>query len=162
MFLSELNYFVFLYKNYPIMFSKACEYAIRATIYITVQSNQGRRVSLKDIAKEINSPEAFTAKILQQLSRNRIIDSVKGPTGGFTIDKKSMLKIKLSQIVSAIDGDSIYEGCGLGLKRCSETHPCPVHDKFKIIRRELKGMLENTSLHELSVGLECGLTFLKQ
>lgn len=144
------------------MFSKACEYAIRATIYITVQSNLDRRVGLKDIAKEINSPEAFTAKILQQLSREGIIDSVKGPTGGFTMSKKNIEKVKLSDIVSAIDGDSIYEGCGLGLKKCSESHPCPVHDKFKIIRRELKAMLESTSLMELSVGMECGLTFLKR
>lgn len=144
------------------MFSKACEYAIRATIHITVQSNQGRRVSLKEIAKEIDSPEAFTAKILQQLSRNGIIDSIKGPSGGFTIEKKNMSKIRLSQIVSAIDGDSIYEGCGLGLKKCSENHPCPVHDKFKIIRNELKDMLENTSVYELSIGLESGLTFLKR
>jgi len=144
------------------MFSKACEYAIRATIHIAVQSTQGKRVSLKDIAKAIDSPEAFTAKIMQQLSRDAIIDSVKGPSGGFTIDKDNMLKIKLSQIVSSIDGDNIYKGCGLGLKQCSEKHPCPVHDKFKIIREELKNMLENTSVHELSLGLTNGLTFLKR
>ncbi|MGZ3899462.1 MAG: RrF2 family transcriptional regulator [Bacteroidia bacterium] len=144
------------------MFSKACEYAIRAAIYITVQSNQDKRISLKDIAKEIASPEAFTAKILQQLSRHGIIDSVKGPTGGFTIDKKKMSKTKLSEIVSAIDGDSIYKGCGLGLKECSETHPCPVHEKFKQIRTDLKNMLEKTSLLELSMGLETGMTFLRK
>jgi|SRR6185312_949916 len=144
------------------MFSKACEYAIRATIHIAVQSTQGKRVSLKDIAKAIDSPEAFTAKILQQLSRADIIDSVKGPSGGFTIDKENMSKIKLSQIVSTIDGDNIYKGCGLGLKQCSEKHPCPVHDKFKVIRKELKNMLENTSVDELSLGLTNGLTFLKR
>lgn len=144
------------------MFSKACEYAIRAALYITVQSNQDKRISLKDIAKEIDSPEAFTAKILQQLSRNGIIDSVKGPTGGFTIDRKKMGKIRLSEIVSAIDGDSIYKGCGLGLKVCSETHPCPVHEKFKQIRTDLKDMLERTSLLELSTGLEIGITFLRK
>lgn len=144
------------------MFSKACEYAIRATIYIAVQSNHDKRVSLKDIAKEINSPEAFTAKILQQLSRNNIITSIKGPSGGFYIEKKAMPGIRLSQIVSAIDGDSIYRGCGLGLKTCSEKHPCPVHDKFKVIREELKSMLENTDVYELSVGFKQGLTFLKR
>ena len=144
------------------MFSKACEYAIRATIHIAVQSTQGKRVSLKDIAKAIDSPEAFTAKIMQQLSRDAIIDSIKGPSGGFTIDKENMSKIKLSQIVSAIDGDSIFNGCGLGLKKCSENHPCPVHDKFKAIREALKDMLENTSVYELSIGLTSGLTFLKR
>lgn len=142
------------------MFSKSCEYAIKATIYIAVQSNQDNRVGLKDIAKEIASPEAFTAKILQQLSRNNIINSIKGPNGGFQIDKKEMTKIKLSQIVLAMDGDAIFKGCGLGFKECSEKKPCPVHEKFKVIRNELKNMLENTSVYELSIGLTKGLTFL--
>jgi Rrf2 family protein len=143
------------------MFSKACEYGIRASIYITLQSLQNVRVSLKDIAKEIDSPEAFTAKILQQLAKNKIIDSVKGPTGGFDIDKKKIEKITLSEIVRAIDGDSIYDGCGLGLKKCSEKHPCPVHHKFKKIREDLKKMLDTTTLYELSLGLKNGITFLK-
>lgn len=142
------------------MFSKACEYAIRATIYIAEQSNLDRRVSQKDIARAIDSPEAFTAKILQQLSRDQIIDSLKGPSGGFSIEKKKMQTLKLSQIVKAIDGDSIYRGCGLGFKECSEEKPCPVHDKFKIVRGELRKMLENTSIKELSLNLEKGLSFL--
>ncbi len=142
------------------MFSKACEYAIRATIYIAVQSNQDNRVGIKDISKEIDSPEAFTAKILQQLSKNEIINSIKGPHGGFEIDKKEMSKIKLSHIVMAIDGDTIYKGCGLGFKQCSEKQPCPVHDKFKVVRNELKNMLETTTVLELSLGLKQGLTFL--
>jgi len=143
------------------MFSKACEYGIRAVIHIAVQSNEGNRASLKDIAKEIHSPEAFTAKILQQLAKNDIIDSIKGPNGGFEIEKKKMSKIKLSHIVLAIDGDSIFKGCGLGLKDCSELQPCPVHHKFKKIRGDLRNMMENTSLHEMSLGLKDGLTFLK-
>lgn len=142
------------------MFSKACEYAIRATIYIAVQSNQDKRVGIKDIAKEIDSPEAFTAKILQQLSKNHIVNSIKGPNGGFEIDKQEMNKIKLSKIVSAIDGDTIYKGCGLGFKECSEKQPCPVHDKFKVVRNELRNMLETTTILELSQGLKKGLTFL--
>ena len=143
------------------MFSKACEYGIRASIYIAGQSHKDKRSSLKDIAKQIGSPEAFTAKILQQLSKNNIISSVKGPNGGFEIDKKLIGKVKLSQIVLAIDGDSIYKGCGLGLKECSEKVPCPVHNQFKAIRNSIIHMLENTNLTELSSGLKDGLTFLK-
>lgn len=144
------------------MFSKACEYGIRATVYIAKQSLESKRVSLVDIARQIDSPEAFTAKILQQLVRNSIISSIKGPNGGFEIEKSKLPKIKLSQIVYAIDGDSIYRGCGLGLAECSEEAPCPVHDKFKKIRNELRAMLENTSLNELALGLKKGLTFLKR
>ena len=53
------------------MFSKACEYAIRSTIYIAERSNLDKRVSITDIAKAIDSPEAFTAKILQQQKKNQ-------------------------------------------------------------------------------------------
>jgi Rrf2 family iron-sulfur cluster assembly transcriptional regulator len=143
------------------MFSKTCEYAIRASIYIADQSRIGNRVGIKEIANSIGSPEAFTGKILQQLSKAQIIDSAKGPSGGFSIDTKKLKILKLSQIVNAIDGDSIYKGCGLGLSECSEIKPCPVHHKFKKVRNELKNMLENTSVLELSMNLEKGLSFLQ-
>lgn len=144
------------------MFSKACEYGIKATIYIAMQSLQGRRVSLKEIAEKVDSPTAFTAKILHQLAKNDILESTKGPAGGFQIEKQRIDEIKLADIVFAIDGESIYEGCGMGLDRCNANKPCPVHDKFVVIRDELKQMLQNTSLYELATGLEVGLTYLKR
>jgi len=144
------------------MFSKACEYAIRATIYIAEQSRHNTKVSLKDVAKAIESPEAYTSKILQQLSRNNIINSSKGPTGGFSMDKQKLNEVTLSTIVFAVDGDNIYNGCGLGLKECNEKMPCPVHHQFKLIRNELKKMLETTAVTSLTVGLENKLTFLKR
>jgi Rrf2 family protein len=118
-------------------------------------------VSPKEIAEEINSPQAFTAKILQDLVRHHIIKSYKGAYGGFGIEKVDIANIKLSQIVTAIDGDKIYKGCGLGLEICDENHPCPVHDKFKEVREGLKFMLENTSLEELAMNIQSGVSFLK-
>ena len=143
------------------MFSKACEYGIKATIFIAINSYEGKRVSPKEIAKEINSPEAFTAKILQDLVRHAIIYSIKGAHGGFELDKNNISSIKLSQIVKAIDGDKIFNGCGLGMEICDENHPCPVHNKFKIVRDELTNMLENTSLEELALNIKSGASFLK-
>ena len=144
------------------MFSKACEYGIRAATYIALRSLEGKRTSLKDIAKETDSPVAFTAKILQQLSKNKIVESVKGASGGFEIQKRNVHTIKLSQIVYAIDGDKVYHGCGLGLRECNGAKPCPVHDKFIGIRDGLKNMLETTTLLEMTRGLEDGLTYLKR
>ena len=143
------------------MFSKTCEYGIRAAIFIASESYQHPRVGLRDIAQKIDSHEAFTAKILQILSKNNIIHSIKGVGGGFEIPKENMSQIKLSQIVTALDGNRVFTGCGLGLKQCSEDHPCPVHDKFKSIRNELAFMLENTNLEELAIGIKSGDTFLR-
>ncbi len=144
------------------MFSKACEYGIRASIYIAEQSLIDRKVGLIEVADAIESPSAYTSKILQLLSRNNIIKSDKGPTGGFSIPINEMDKIKLSTIVLAIDGDNIYVGCGLGLNKCNEKKPCPVHNQFKLIREELKKMLETTSIKSLAEDFEKGLTFLKR
>lgn len=143
------------------MFSKACEYGIRASIFIAKNSYEGRRVSPKEISEEINSPKAFTAKILQALVKHDIINSVKGAYGGFEIDKDAIITIKLSHIVKAIDGDKIYNNCGLGLEKCDDSHPCPVHDKFKEIRDGLKHMLESTNLEELALDIKTGIAFLK-
>jgi Rrf2 family transcriptional regulator, iron-sulfur cluster assembly transcription factor len=144
------------------MFSKACEYGIRSSIYIAEQSQLGRKVSLKEVAEEIESPVAYTSKILQKLSREHIIKSEKGPRGGFSIDILELKNIKLSTIVKAIDGDDIYVGCGLGLKKCNDKKPCPLHNQFIGIRNELKEMLETTTVKSLTEGLDKGLTFLRR
>lgn len=142
------------------MFSKACEYAIRATLFIARDSKKGERTGLKKIAEEINSPEAFTAKILQKLVQQNIIESAKGPQGGFFINPEDQEKV-LADIVKAIDGDSIMTGCAIGLEKCSEEHPCPLHFYFTEIRSDLKYMLETTTIRELSSRLDSGLGFLK-
>ena len=143
------------------MFSKACEYGIKAAIFIATKSYEGVRVSPKEIAEKIDSPQAFTAKILQSLVKHNIVNSLKGAYGGFEIQKDRISEVKLSQIVKAIDGDSIYLGCGLGLDKCDENHPCPVHDKFKIAREALRSMLETTTLEELALNIKSGTSFLK-
>ncbi len=144
------------------MFSKACEYGIRAAIYIAKKSLTEQKVSLKDVAQAINSPEAYTSKILQKLAKNGIINSDKGPTGGFSMDKEELNKVKLSTIVFILDGDNIYKGCGLGLEKCNEKMPCPVHNQFITVRESLKIMLETTTIISLALGLKDGLTFLKR
>lgn len=143
------------------MFSKACEYGIRATLYIATHSLQGQRVSLRDIAGKIDSPEAFTSKILQQLVHHDIVSSVKGAGGGFEIKHHKMQGLTLGHIVSAIDGEDIFNGCVLGLSTCSESHPCPAHSRFASIRSELKNMLEKTDVLQLAQSLDDGHTFLK-
>ncbi|GAA0892676.1 Rrf2 family transcriptional regulator [Fulvivirga kasyanovii] len=141
------------------MFSKACEYGIKAMIYIAQAGEGGRLVSLKEIAAEIQSPVAFTAKILQLLSREGILLSTKGAFGGFQLAAAAD-KINLAEIVKAIDGDRVFNGCGLGLKECNALKPCPVHFKFAAFREQLADMLQTTNLHELAAGLKKGVSFL--
>ena len=143
------------------MFSKSCEYAIKAAIYIANNSLLDIKVGFVDIAKEIDSPEAFIAKILQKLTKEGVILSVRGVNGGFFIPKNLIVKVKLAHIVQAIDGDAVFKGCGLGMEKCNANRPCPLHDKFMSIRSDLRIMLETTNLEELALGLKSGDTFLK-
>ncbi|MBS1491363.1 MAG: Rrf2 family transcriptional regulator [Bacteroidetes bacterium] len=142
------------------MFSKACEYGIKAIAYIATQSLEGNRVKIGDVADNSGSPEAFTAKILGTLTKFNIVNSTKGPYGGFEIDVSRMKKIKVSEIVHALDGDSVYTGCALGLSECNASKPCPMHENFVSVRREMKKMLETTTVYELASKLKSGKTIL--
>lgn len=143
------------------MFSKTCEYAIRATIFIASESSDGKRSSINDIARKIESPEPFTAKILQRLVKANIINSIKGNGGGFELNKTQLKEIKLEQLVKAIDGNTLFERCSLGLHDCSDKHPCPFHNKYKPLRENLKKTLVETTIEELLSSYNTGETFLK-
>lgn len=143
------------------MFSKACEYAIKATIYIAQQSHQDRRANVKEVAKSVNAPEAFTAKILQQLCKVNILESVRGKQGGFIFPVAKQTKTKIYDVVQLIDGDGIFTNCGLGLHKCSGENPCPVHDDFKIVRDNLIAMTQKYSFYDLAIKTENGLVWLK-
>ncbi|WP_396170305.1 RrF2 family transcriptional regulator [Flavobacterium sp.] len=142
------------------MFSKTCEYAIRASIFIATQSYENNRVTIKEIAENIDSPLSFTAKILQILAKKGIVQSIKGIGGGFEIPKEAIAKITLDQIVTAIDGDSIFTGCGLGLNHCSKERPCPLNKRFRNIREDLAKMLQTTTLEELALDINAGDSYL--
>ena len=128
-------------------------------IYLASVQEEGKRAGLRDIAAAIGSPEAFTAKILQQLVRSHLLLSLRGPNGGFELRKGE--PIRLLEIVVAIDGEGIVKNCVLGLEKCSDEHPCPAHDKFVAVRNHLTGVLGATSLSDLKGGIIQGNRFLR-
>ncbi len=141
------------------MFSKACEYALRAVLYISMKSVNISRLSIPEIAKEIDAPVAFTAKILQTLAREGIISSFKGPNGGFFIDPSK--PVSLNVIVKAIDGDDVLHTCALGLKECSDKFPCPIHHEIKHYKDRLRKVMKEITVQGLTGDLAKGKTFLK-
>jgi Rrf2 family iron-sulfur cluster assembly transcriptional regulator len=141
------------------MFSKACEYGIRAMIYIVANSAEGKKAGIKEVASSTGSPEAFMGKILQSLAKQGLISSSKGPNGGFYIEKVAE-EIPLLKVVSAIDGPSMFTDCGLGLKQCSSAFPCPIHNQYKEIRDKLMIMLSKNTIQGLASKLDSGGAFL--
>jgi Rrf2 family protein len=130
-------------------------------IFVAKKSKDGSKIGIKEIAKGIDSPEHFIAKILQDLSRKGLVQSLKGPNGGFYLDVTS-LQYSLADIVRETDGDKLFSGCGLGLKECSESQPCPIHHEFKKVRNDIFTMLEKAKLGEFTEQLEKDLTFLRR
>ncbi|CAN5743957.1 Rrf2 family transcriptional regulator [soil metagenome] len=143
------------------MFSKTCEYAIRALIFIAQKSKGGNKTGIKDIAKGIDAPEPFIAKILHVISKKGLVQSHKGPTGGFFLDE-DLLQNTVADIVIAVDGDKLFSGCGLGLDYCSEKKPCPIHEQFKAIRKDIYDMLQSAKLGDLQEQIEKKMAFVKQ
>lgn len=139
------------YKNYKMIFSKACQYALKAMIYVQSRgsgTNEPNVVTLNDIAEAIESPVAFTSKILQQLKKNKLLMSMTGVNGGYYILEKQ--KITLKQIVVAIDGDAIFTECVLGLKQCDARNPCPIHAAYTAQKSKMEAFLNTSELSSLS------------
>ena len=128
------------------MFSKACEYAIKIMIFIAANEEIGKRTSLKDVTEAIDSPGAFTAKILQRLAKEKLLKSYRGPNGGFVLEDTK--DITLYNVVAAIDGDHLLEDCVLGLEECSSKNPCPVHNKFLNVKTQLNETLLTTKVKD--------------
>ena len=140
------------------MFSKSCQYALRAVIHIAHKSSMDERVGIKDIAKAINSPEAFTGKIMQQLSKSGIIQSIKGPSGGFWVEKDSLKDLSVVDIVKAIDGTKLYDQCILGLPDCNDAKPCPFHHEYTIARQQISALHNSAKIEDLAQQLEGSAT----
>ncbi|CAN5404921.1 Rrf2 family transcriptional regulator [soil metagenome] len=139
--------------------SKSCEYAIRATVYIARTSQNNEKVGIIEVAEAIGSPMHFTGKILQTLVRKKVLSSAKGPNGGFYIENGQSLF--LIDIIRAIDGNNLFVSCVLGLEKCSETNPCPMHYQVKPIRDQLMNEFSKQSVNELVHDFEENRYFLK-
>ena len=142
------------------MFSKATEYALRATIFIAQKGTEEKKLSIDEIAKAIDSPKSFTAKILQSLTKdNHIISSVRGPNGGFFLTEKSK-KLPVRTILKAMGEEEVLEKCVLGLKQCSEQQPCPMHEQYKSIRKQLKDLFVAKSIQQFASEIKDGVVFI--
>ena len=131
------------------MFSRACEYAIKAMIYIEFESQHNQNnIKLNDIAEAIDSPMAFTAKILQKLRKHQLLESSVGAKGGF--QHATGKEISLRDIIVAIDGEGIFKNCVLGLKQCSAEYPCPMHDEYARIRGEMEKTMHSSKLKDVA------------
>ena len=141
------------------MFSNSSKYAIRAILFLALNSNEEKKIMVKNLSGKINVPHAYTAKILQELSRHNLVSSTKGPKGGFFLSERDK-KQPLINIVKVIDGDDRLTSCLLSLEHCSEDRPCPLHKMAAPLRDKLIKNLENKTICDLAKDVKEGIAFL--
>lgn len=131
------------------MLSNTCKYAVRALIYLGKYSEDGTRIGIKKISSDLIIPTPFLGKILQNLVKQKILVSTKGPNGGFGLGRKTS-EISLFDIVRIVDGEDFFKNCLIGMQPC-KTHennemPCPVHSRFGPIRAQLLQFYQETTI----------------
>lgn len=141
------------------MLSKTTEYALRAIVYIALHDDNGQKVGIKEIAKELELPGHFMGKILQDLVRKGVIASVKGPHGGFYLHRPAS-EINVMEVVQTIEGLEAFKKCGMGMKMCSDKHPCPLHNDIKIYRDHLLEVFQSRTIQELVDSINSGQYFI--
>jgi Rrf2 family protein len=142
------------------MLSLTCKTAIKAVIYLAAKYESGKKAGIKEITESINASEHTIGKVLQVLVKNKIINSTKGPAGGFYISTRQRNQAVI-KIINAIDGPELFDQCGLGLSNCSSTHPCPIHEEYKVIRVQFKSMCMGKKISDLGATLDNGFAYLK-
>ena len=131
------------------MLSKTTEYAIRALVYVYIQNQGGKRPGYKEIAKEIDSPEQFTAKVLQNLARAELVSSMKGRGGGFFF-VDDMATVTLYEVIRVIEGEKFFSKCGFGLKLCDCVTPCPLHEGYSSVREGFYELAKTQTIQSLA------------
>lgn len=130
------------------IYSVGCEYGILALTKLAGDGPAGKFVLLRDILDGTDLPQHFVGKIFQTLVRADILVSAKGRGGGFAL-KRPPHEVSLRQIVEAIDGRQRISRCILGFAECNDEQPCPQHDHWKTIRRQIDELLDQTTLATL-------------
>lgn len=152
------------------MFSASCHYALQAMFYIALHSSKERNVDLGEIAEEKSIPKHFLSKILQMLVKHKLLLSMRGPSGGFRLNRDPN-DITLLEIVEIIDGLEIFDQCGIEYKPCDASNPCPIHDEYSthrecvydlFKRKTLEGFTEDLKKGEPIVGIDHPSTTDKQ
>lgn len=134
------------------MLSNTCKYAVRALIYLGKYSENGTKIGIKKISADLLIPTPFLGKILQNMVKQKVLVSTKGPNGGFGLARKTS-EISLYDIVRVVDGEDFFKNCLIGMQACSihaeNEKPCPVHGRFGPIRAQLFEFYKETSIEQI-------------
>lgn len=133
------------------MLSNSSKYAIKGVLYLALNSKEDHKIMVRDIFEVVHVPEAYLAKLLQELSRHGIISSARGPKGGFYLSEDDR-KHTLMDIVRVIDGEKRVNSCVMGMRNCDMNNPCVLHKLVGANKSKFINVLEKTTILDLIDG----------
>lgn len=127
-------------------FSKTTEYALRA---LTLMAEFPEELFSADkLHSQLKIPKKYLQRLLTDLSKSGLIESVRGKYGGFRLSRKSS-KIFLSEIIEAVEGFKTEPTCFFGFGQCINTTPCTMHDIWEKSQTDMIKVLSTTKLSQL-------------
>ncbi|WP_163322709.1 RrF2 family transcriptional regulator [Draconibacterium mangrovi] len=139
------------------MLSNTCKYALRALIYLGKFSKEDKRVGIKKISEDLGLSSPFLGKILQNLVKQKLLVSTKGPNGGFSLSRDAS-EISLWDIVIKVDGEEFFTNCLISLEPCKTHDPskplCPVHAQYERLRQDISNFYKTTSLETVGKDID--------
>lgn len=130
------------------IFSKSFGYAVRGVLYIALMQDEKHYVQVEEIAEKLAVPRHFMGKILKKLAKEKVLISIKGPSGGFTLNEQT-LQMPLIDLVMITDGPQLFNTCVMRVKECNPANPCPMHVHMEQVRSNLKSILSETVTGDL-------------
>ena len=127
-------------------FSKSFGYALRGVLYAAASGRP--RVCVEEVADHLRAPRHFMGKVMKALVKNKILDSSKGPSGGFYVNEKT-LDTTLLIILEITDGQKQFDACVLRFSKCDSQNPCPLHHKIQPTRTKMAEILAGTRVRDL-------------
>lgn len=127
--------------------TRETDYAVRCMLYLA--KKQEEITMIDEISREMGIPKSFLAKILQKLSKEKLVQSFRGVKGGFRIAGKAA-DITLLDVVEAMQGPLFINRCVVDHKLCSRTSHCSVHPVWASIGVSLINKLKEYDFERLS------------
>lgn len=126
---------------------QTAEYAIRAVLHLA-RLDSPDYVGVTDIARETEVPENYLSKVLGQLVRAELLQSSRGPNGGFRLAGDAA-ELTLERVADVFAPPS-RPRCLLGSGICGEVDDCAVHELWAPVAAQLQGFLRTTTIAQLA------------
>jgi Rrf2 family protein len=127
--------------------SRSGEYALLALLHLADRSD-ATPVRGGDIARALDAPANYLSKLLHQLARAGVLDSTRGPQGGFALAIPPE-ELSLAKALATIEADRLDARCLLRRAECRDDDPCAAHERWCSLSDRISRFLEETTLANL-------------